>query len=103
MKCFASIAAAEIDAIAANCTANMGKSRTHATMFVVRQRLIIALPLFRQCVRNTMRQAAKLREQQGNNQQDSGEQGVTHGAHFNRCARTGQVSADHRLIAVMLM
>lgn len=92
MKCFASFAAGEVDVIAANSTADMGISRTQAAMLVVRQRLIRAFPLFRQCMRNTMRQAAKLREQQGENQQESGEQGATHGAHFNRYARTGQDS-----------
>ncbi len=84
MKCFASFAAGEVDVIAANSTADMGISRTQAAMLVVRQRLIRAVPLFRQCMRNTMGQAAKLREQQGKNQQESGEQGATHGAHFNR-------------------
>jgi hypothetical protein len=31
-----------------------------------------------------MHQAAQLREQQGENQQESGEQGAMHAAHFNQ-------------------
>ena len=65
MKYFASFAAGEAEAAAADHAADMSISRTQAAMFVMRQRLIRVLPLFRQYVRNAMRQAAQLREQQG--------------------------------------
>jgi hypothetical protein len=35
-------------------------------------------------MRNAMRQAAQLYEQQGEDQQQSGGQGTMHGAHFNQ-------------------
>ena len=84
MQCFASLAAGEAEAAAADRTADMGICRAKIAMFVMRQRLIRAMRLFRQRMRNAMRQAAHLREQQGENQQESGEQRARHGAHFNQ-------------------
>ena len=84
MQRFEIFTAGEADAIAADCAADLSISRAQIAMFVMRKRLIRALRLFSQCVRNTMHQAAQLRKQQGENQQESGEQGATHASHFNQ-------------------
>ena len=83
MQCFEIFTAGEADVAATDCTADLSISRAQIAMFVMRQRLIRALRLFSQCVRNAMHQTTQLREQQGENQQDSGKQGAMHVAHFN--------------------
>ncbi len=74
MQCFEIFTAGEADAAATDRAADLRKSIAQIAMLVMRQRLIRALRLFIQRVRNTMHQAAQLREQQGENQQESGEQ-----------------------------
>ena len=69
MKSFASFAAGEADAGAGHCAADLRVSRAQVAMFIMRQRLIRALSVSLQGMRNAMRQAAQLREQQGENQQ----------------------------------
>ena len=86
MGCLGIFTAGEIEAAASNGTADMGISHTQIAMFIMRQRLIRVLPLCRQCVCYAVRQAAQLREQQGENQQKSGEQGATHAVHSNQKA-----------------
>ena len=84
MLCFVIFTVGEVDAAAADRTADMGISHTQVAMFVLRQRSIRVMPLFSQRVRNVMRQSAQMGEQQGENQQESGEQETSHGAHFIR-------------------
>lgn len=84
MQCFEIFTAGEADAAVTDCAADLSISRAQIAMLVMRQRLIRALRLFSQCVRNTMHHAAQLREQQGENQQESGEQGAMHAPHFNQ-------------------
>ena len=76
------------NAVAADCTADLRISRAQVAVLVVRQRLLRTL--FRQCVCDAMRQAAQLCEQQGGYQQESGEQGAEHDAHYSELFRSAQ-------------
>lgn len=77
--------AGKTDAAAADSAADLCISLALIAILVMRQRLLRALGLFGPDVRNAMRQAAHLREQQGKDQQQSGEQGAMHGGTLTKC------------------
>lgn len=82
MKGFAVFAGAKPDGAAVDRTANLRIRRALVAIFVMRlSRILLA---FSEDVRNTVRETAHLREQQNKNQQQPGEQGTMHAAHFNQ-------------------
>ena len=96
IQCVEIFTTGEADAIAANRTADLRKCIAQIAMLILRQRLIRALRLSsrlrcsNRTMRNTMHQAAQLREQQSENQQESGEQGTMHAPHANQKNRIEQ-------------
>lgn len=85
MQCFEILTAGETDAAAADSAADLCVNHALIAIFVMRQRLIRALGWFGPEVRNAVRQAAHLREQQGKDQQQSGEQGAMHVGTLTKC------------------
>jgi hypothetical protein len=97
-QCFENSTTAEIYVAADDCTADLRISGTLVTVFVMRQRLIGALRCFRQDVRDSMRQAAHLSEQQGEDQQKSGKRGTMHSGFLFRKFNTGDILLAFQLV-----